>query len=615
MGAYLLGVCYVIPKSIVSLLALAGRLGQMTLASVLGGIVAVCVPVLAFVLGEVVQCLLRSQTAAENRRLSWALPEIAQIVPSSLSPLGQVTALLCLELTLLLIAAALLYFFYRAIQQAAVAFETQLISRLRIHAKALATAKTLSAQQTALTDCLDYHLPRVRSCLSRWWKTFPRHLVQLLSCILLGFLIQPMLCVLTIIAATLVVLVYRFLDRNRRTSLPVVRERAAQQRGELISLSLQGPLLESVHDEDAIDKRFQEQLAFYRRDAVKSLSSSAWKSPSVIVVASLLAALFLFIVSVQVLRAESSFSVAGAFTFSLCFVASALSVMRLQVAFRELRSVETAADALDQFLSIKVEKFSGDDLKAVERVTSVELDHVTLQDSSGRKLLENASAVFKPGILIGVVASQRLQSHALVELLMGFGRPVSGRLLFDGELVTDLKPESVAKCSHWVASDGSLVTGSIQENLEPVSKEAAVNLKDVIIQTKLAEAIQQLPDGLQTLVTPGDDRLRGDSAFRIGLARAALTKASIVVVEEPIRHFDAESEQQSLDAIRSLVSHSAITVVLPQRLLTLRQCDCVVMLHEHTVEDTGTHAELLQRNEFYRHLNYLRFNPFGGVAE
>ncbi len=609
-----------ISKSLNSLLKRCGRLGQLRTASIVGGLVAACVPLLAVLLGCVLARLIAAQPKTQGltqaERISDWLPDIGAVLSDQLSPLGQVTVLLGIALAVLLLACVMLHFFYRLVQRAAVEFEVALISLLRQHAKRLATVRTLSAQQTALTDGLDYHLPRIRANLSRWWRTFPRHVIQLLLCVLVAFLIQPMLALLTLIATALVVLIYRLLDGIRRTSLPVVRERAAQERETLVSLSLIGPLLESVHDEAAIEKRFTEQLLHYRKDAVRSLTSSAWKTPTVILVAGVLCSLFLFVIAVQILLSETSFSVPAAFAFSLCCVAATLSAYRLQKVWRDLQTIETAVEELERFLSLQVEEFDNDQLKAISRVTQqAELDHVTVQDSNGRKLLENVSVVFRPGLLIGVLASQRLQANALVELLLGFGRPVSGRMLVDGISVTDLKPRSLARCAHWVASDGNLVAGTVRENLLRSETNASVDVSDAVAKARLTEAIQHLSDGLATLISPGDDRLNGDVAFRLGIARAALTSASVFVIEEPTGAYEPSLESQTLEAMRSLISQRAITVVLPQRLSTLRQCDVVIMLHEHTVADVGTHAELLQRNELYRHLNYLRFNPFRSLPE
>ncbi|QDV26628.1 ABC transporter transmembrane domain-containing protein [Aureliella helgolandensis] len=587
----------------------------LRIASLLGGGIALCVPVAFLLLGTVLQCLMVAGASPAMLRLSNYLPDLNGLLPPALSPLAQVIAWLAIALVLMVLMASLLFLFYYQIHVAAVRFEVALIARLRKHARALATVRTLSAQQTALTDCLDYHLPRVRASLGRWWRTFPRHAVQLISCSILACLLQPLLSLLTVIAALLIVLTYRLVDRQRRTTLPVVRERATQQRGSLISLSLQGPLLESVHDESEVERRFSDELAHYQRDAVRSLTSSIWKTPVLILVSSILAGLFLLVSSVQILRDDSSLSVAGMLTFLLCVLAAIVSTLRLQRSLRELQSVENAADALEHFLSLPVEEYDTKSLKSISKITQeVVMDHVTVQDSSGRKLLDNVSARFTPGKLIGVIASHSLQSRALVELLMGFGRPVSGRLLFDNQPVTDLQPESLSHCSHWVSQDGAIVTGTVRENLVHSQAVPGYDIDEAIVDGRLTEVLQQLPDGLATLITPGDDRLRGDAAFRIGIGRARVLKASIVVIEEPESHIDQQVEQQTLDAIRSLVRDESIAVVLPQRLMTLRLCDQVIVIHDHKVVDIGSHADLLQKNELYRHLNYLRFNPFRTVA-
>lgn len=594
-----------------------GQGGKLRIAAVLGCVVGLCVPVLAGLAAALLRCLIAAQlqaSASEIPAASRFLPDVQSWLPENLSTLGEFSYLLGGTMLVVLITAGLLFFFYRQIQIAAVSFEVSLILRLKEHAKALATTRTLSAQRTALTDCLDYHLPRVRACLARWWRAFPRHVVQLAGCSLFMLLVQPMLSVLTIVATALVVVTFRFFDRRRRTALPVVRERAAQQRNELIELCLQGPLLNSIHDEKEIGLRFTEQLDHYRRDAVRSLTSSVWKTPIVLVASCVIVGVFLFLIAVQILQSDASFSVPGAFAFTLCFLGAVVSATRLQRSAQDLSSITAAADALDQFLTLQVEEYDSEQLKSIGQVKKqVALDHVTVQDSAGRKLLENVCVSFKPGLLIGVVANQPLQARALVELLMGFGRPIGGRLLFDDDLVSDLKPESVSRASHWVSNNGSLVTGTLQENILRGSQETSL-VGEAIAAAKLDETVQQLPDALHTLITPDDDRLRGDAAFRIGVARALVAKASIAVVEEPARSFDNEAESQTLTAIRSLVRHDSITVVLPQRLLTLRSCDAVIMLNEHQVTDVGTHAELLQRNEYYRHLNYLRFNPFQAVG-
>ena len=222
-------------------------------------------------------------------------------------------------------------------------------------------------------------------------------------------------------------------------------------------------------------------------------------------------------------------------------------------------------------------------------------------------MLEDISLVLEPGKLIGIVASQGMESRTLAELLIGLGQPTSGRMLVDGRLVADLKADSLTRCSHWVASDGGILTGSLIENLagaKPQQMELAMQ------KAELDSLTNRLSEGVHTVITHDDDRLLADDAFRIGIARALLRDTAICVIEEPESQVDPESEQVTLGAIKQLASPNRFAVILPQRLSTLRNCERVYFVHEHHLLDSGTHAELIQRNELYRHLTYLRFNPF-----
>lgn len=604
-------------KSLGSLVRRSGTPGQLLLASCIGCLLGFTYPIVCLLLGEMVQIAIQTQaadSAAEANTIKFFPVSVAEVMPQGPAPFAKITALLAMACAVTLLASVLLYFFYRLIQQAAVEFEVRLFSHLREHARQLAVARTVSSQKTALTDCLDYHLPRVRGSLTRWWRTSPRHIVQLAACLIIALIISPILSLLTLTAIGLVIAIYLQLDRIRRTALPVVRERATQERGALVSFALNGPLLESVHPVENLEARFKEQLAKYRRDAVGSLTSSAWKIPLFLLAGGLLGASVLFVATLKVFQAEGVLSPAGLFTLTLVISGAAMSAWRLQRGRRELSSVESASVSLEQFLSLPILESATTATKTIKKVTKeAELDHVTLEDSSGQKLLDNISIKFATNQLIGIVAGHKLQANALAELLIGYGRPSSGRMLVDGISINDLQPKNLVGCSHWVSSDGALSTGTLLENLGASFRSGDEAMSELATKMRLTKLLQQLNDGANTLITPGDDRLGGDDAFRIGLGRAAVRKPSVLVIEEPISRYDAQTEEDTMLAIRELVDKETITIVLPQRLQTLRKCDVIFLLHEHRLSGSGTHGELLQSNEFYRHVNYLRFNPFKSV--
>ncbi|MBX3423984.1 MAG: ABC transporter ATP-binding protein [Pirellulaceae bacterium] len=570
-------------------------------AALLNCVIGLSVPVLAVLAGYIVQALIQQPFAAFTARLphvTWLLGE--------LSPMARVSWLLLAALAVVVVSQVLLFVIYRLSQRAAVDFEIAMIDRLRQHARRLAKVRTLSAQQTSLQDCLEYHLPRVRNVLSMHWRSMPRHPVQCTAGLLTAGLIHPQFTFLAVVTAVLVLLVYQFLDRLRRSHLPVIREKAAQHRTALVNLSLRGPLLEAVHSQPEIESKVAERLELYRRDALRSLTSSAWKVPLLFLGLTCLACLLLFVTSIQVLR--ETLQLPAVVAFLGCLIGAVYSARRIMQVTRDNSHIATAADELNRFLGLVVPGFDDATFPRIDAVRSrAELEHVTVQDSRGRKLLEDVSVVFEPGQLIGIAAHQWLEGRALAELLIGLGRPTSGRMLVDGTLVSDLQSDCLIRCAHWVASDGGVLTGSVAENLRASSQPAFEN---AVRQAHLTDLMIRMSEGPSTLITHDDDRFVGDDAFRMGIARALLKNASVVVIEEPDSGADPAVQQATLQAISSLVDARRITVVLPQRLNTLRQCDRVIFVYEHRVLAVGSHADLIQKNDLYRHLTYLRYNPF-----
>jgi ABC-type multidrug transport system fused ATPase/permease subunit len=127
------------------------------------------------------------------------------------------------------------------------------------------------------------------------------------------------------------------------------------------------------------------------------------------------------------------------------------------------------------------------------------------------------------------------------------------------------------------------------------------------------ESIFELPDNLDTLVSANDDRLKGDTAFRLGIARAILADASLCVAYEPSDRVKSSEETETLKALKQLNSQHAAVVVVAQRLSTLREADQIVLLHQHRVAAIGNHSDLLENSDLYRHLNYTMFSPLRQV--
>jgi ATP-binding cassette subfamily B protein len=501
---------------------------------------------------------------------------------------------------------------YRSALHASLDIAVEVQRKLFEKSNALAIEQGLSGQQEAMRDMMFVHIPQMREAASLWYKVFPRHLVQSSLLLILAGSIQPWVTALATISALVLWALFSNLDIARRKRRPVLFERVRTASEQLTYLCETSPLLASVRDQEDTKQSFEGQLNAYRQSQLQLSDGGIWRSPVMLLTATLLAALLMIVISIRFLDVSSRLHF-GEITVLCAAVGFAImGVHRSSRAFRRYKSTENAVEQLVKYLEqptlIRNESEPSESIKALPQIS---LEHVTIRNSSGQKLLEDVSATCRAGQLTAIVASESVQANALAELILGFGRPVSGRILIGESDSTDIDPNSLRKTSLWVAAKGPLVQGSLEENLwAGAAHDATIDLMSFARRMNVSDAILNLPDGLQTLVSPDEDRIQPDHLFRLGLTRGLIKKPKLVVAQEPTVKVKATTEADTLEALMQIRAGNAILVVLPQRLATLRAADQIIIVHEHRVVGTGTHAELLEQSDIYRHLNYIQFSPF-----
>jgi ABC-type multidrug transport system fused ATPase/permease subunit len=104
--------------------------------------------------------------------------------------------------------------------------------------------------------------------------------------------------------------------------------------------------------------------------------------------------------------------------------------------------------------------------------------------------------------------------------------------------------------------------------------------------------------------------MQPDELFRIGLTRGLIKKPKLILAEEPSQRVNLRTEMETCEALLQLRNQKVTIVTLAKRLSTLRSADQILVLHDHKLAGVGTHSELLESSEIYRHLNYLQFSSF-----
>jgi ABC-type multidrug transport system fused ATPase/permease subunit len=323
-----------------------------------------------------------------------------------------------------------------------------------------------------------------------------------------------------------------------------------------------------------------------------------------------LTALLLFVLSIRVLEPSSRLHIGDVVVLIGSVIVSVSSLFRLNRGIRKRLSASASAEKLVHYLSLSTKSLEISSGGSVAPVTSAVIwEHVTFRDSNKHRLLDDVSMSLYPGKITAVVSMDQGTAHALSEMIMGFGKPASGRILVDGVNMIDLDSMSLRRNALLVNDRGPLLDGTVEENmLAGVKKDTTLDLVAVAREARVAEGILNLADGFGTILSSNDERLAPDQLYRLGIARALIRKPSIIVAFEPKQRVSAQDELESLSALVTLKEMGATVLVVPERLSTLRAADQSVVFQEGRVLVSGTHQKLLEDSELYRHFNYIRFS-------
>jgi ATP-binding cassette, subfamily B, bacterial len=193
----------------------------------------------------------------------------------------------------------------------------------------------------------------------------------------------------------------------------------------------------------------------------------------------------------------------------------------------------------------------------------------------------------------------------VVKLLLRFYEPTGGRVLLDGRDLRDLKLHSLREQVAVLLQETLIFAGSIAENI--AYGRPGATREQIIRAAKAADAhafIMSLPDGYDTLVGQRGRRLSGGQRRRIALARAVVRDAPVLVLDEPTTGVDVASWRRIMDPLRRLLSERTI-LVISHNLLTVREANSIVVVHDGRVTETGTHTELMARGDQYAKLYRL----------
>jgi subfamily B ATP-binding cassette protein MsbA len=232
----------------------------------------------------------------------------------------------------------------------------------------------------------------------------------------------------------------------------------------------------------------------------------------------------------------------------------------------------------------------------------VEFRNVNFAYAPDQPVLVDISFVAEPGQMIGLVGPSGSGKSTLVSLIPRFYDPVSGVVTIDGHDLKSVTVKSVRRQVGFVLQDTQLFYASVWQNIAYGQPDAT--RAQIVRAAQLAQAdefIEGLPHGYDTVVGQGGLTLSGGQRQRLGIARAMVRDAAILVLDEPSSGLDAESERLVFEGLDRLLAGKT-TFVIAHRLATIEKADLILVLDRGRIVERGKHQELLERNGLYAEL-------------
>ncbi|EDN6093095.1 ATP-binding cassette domain-containing protein [Listeria monocytogenes] len=266
---------------------------------------------------------------------------------------------------------------------------------------------------------------------------------------------------------------------------------------------------------------------------------------------------------------------------------------------RFLEVMDTEPAIQDEKDAKPAEAFRGD----------IAYNQVSFEYSDGKNVLNHINLSIKAGETVAFVGPSGAGKTTICNLLPRFYDVSAGEITIDGENIKRFTLPSLRAQIGVVQQDVFLFSGTVRENIAYGKLDASEEeIEHVVKLAHLSKVVEEMPDGLDTIIGERGVKLSGGQKQRLAIARMFLKNPPILILDEATLALDTETEQVIQASLEEL-AEGRTTLIIAHRLATIKHADRIIVVNETGIAETGTHDELLaQDNGAYKRLYDAQFN-------
>jgi ATP-binding cassette, subfamily B, bacterial PglK len=211
-------------------------------------------------------------------------------------------------------------------------------------------------------------------------------------------------------------------------------------------------------------------------------------------------------------------------------------------------------------------------------------------------VLDDVSLIIRNGESIGLIGASGSGKTTLVDVLLGLLEAQEGEVLYNGEPLSETLTEMRSHIAY-LPQEIFLIDNTLRHNIALGMNDNEIDdllLNKVLLQSRLMELVEQLPNGVDTLLGERGVRLSGGQRQRVALARAFYHGRSILVMDEATSALDSEIEKEIVEEIKFLKGEKTV-IVIAHRLTTLKHCNRIYRLANGKIVECGSYSQVIEK--------------------
>ncbi|MDY5866145.1 MAG: ABC transporter ATP-binding protein [Candidatus Enterosoma sp.] len=434
-------------------------------------------------------------------------------------------------------------------------------------------------------------------------------ILQIAITVIMMFVTNWILALTVILLSPLSILVSKFVASFSHKYF----SKQAKDMTSLTSYSLEtlsnAELVQSLNYQDECQSIFENKDDCLSKTSKVAQFSSSWVNPSTRLVNNIIYCLvgILGIILILFSPAVSLFNMTiGRLSTFLTYTSQySKPFNEISSVFAEAENAKYSLKRIQEFLALSDDVDDGEeDLN--EEINSIVFEDMSFSYSKNKKLIEHFSLEIKKGMKVAIVGETGAGKSTLINLLMRFYDPDSGRILINNKDYTKIKKSELRKHFSMVLQETWIFKGTVEENIKYAKGECSIEeIKEAAIKANCDSFIQTLPSGYDTLVSSKEGLSQGERQM-VTIARIMLLNNEVVILDEATSNVDTKSEKRINDAFDKLLKGKT-SIVIAHRLSTIKEADVILVIKKGQIVEQGNHYQLLNKKGYYYQLFSSQF--------